>query len=72
MSKITSEEIRVDISVTCFIKADRLIMQNQETGESKPYSEIEDLDDWIVEDSGQVIRDSEMCEDSDITLSAAD
>jgi hypothetical protein len=68
--KITSEDIRVDISVSCFIKADRLIMYHCETGETKPYSKIEenDLENWIVEDSGQVIRDSEMCENSDINL----
>lgn len=73
MKKITSSQLFVSISLNCFINADRLMMYHGETGETKPYSEIEesDLENWVVEDASQVIRDSQLTENREIDISAA-
>lgn len=73
MKKITSDQLFVSVSFNSFIKADRLTMYHAQTGETKPYSEIEesDLENWVVEDASQLIRNSEHTENTEIDISAA-
>lgn len=50
----------VDISVSCFIDADDLMMHHIETGDTKPYSQInvDDINDWVVYDCKDVLDKS--------------
>lgn len=55
----SNQKLCVDISVSCFIHADDLIMFNLETNEVKPYSEIgDDVDKWLINDSKDVLDKS--------------
>ena len=73
MKKIKSDQLCVMISATCFIDADKLMMYSINTGEVKPYKDIEesDIGNWIIEDSVQVLRDCDELDHDNIEITEA-
>jgi len=71
--KIKSGKLCVEISVNCFIDAKDLLMQNLDDGSTKSYSEIEDEDigNWIIQDSIQVMGDCDEIDHVDINIISA-
>jgi hypothetical protein len=69
MKKINSDKLCVNISVSCFIDADKVQMYCIETGEVKRYSEIEDeMEKWILFDEVQVMRDCDEIDHNKIEI----
>jgi hypothetical protein len=71
--KIKSDKLFVELSVSCFIDAKNLIMYNLDDGSLKPYSEIEDddIDNWILQASFQVMTDYDELELEEINICEA-
>jgi len=69
MKKINSDKLCVNISVSCFIDANKVQMYCIETGEVKMYAEIEDeMEKWILFDEVQVMRDCDEIDHNKIEI----
>ena len=74
MEKIKSDRLCITLTIDCFIDADKADMYHIETGEIKRYSEIDesDIQNWILHDSVQVIRDADELEHESIEFTEAE
>ena len=72
--KIKSDKICVELQMSCYIDANKLMMYNLNDGTIKPYSEIDEkeIGDWIVQDTVQIVKDCDEIEHEEINLSAAE
>ena len=66
------KQIRVNITSAVFIDADKLMMYEAETGQVKPYSEIEDKSGWVLEDSVKTIQEGDEIEFEEISFEEVD
>jgi hypothetical protein len=74
MKKINSKKLFIQFEIGCLIDSDQVDMHHVRTGEIKRYNEIEesDMENWILNDSAQVIRDCDEIEHEDIEFRSAE
>lgn len=71
MKKLQADQLCVMISATCFIDADKLMMYNINTGDTKSYKDIgedEDIGDYLIEDTIQVFTDCDELQPEEIEI----
>lgn len=74
MKKINSDRLCITLTIDCYIDADKAEMYHIQTGEIKPYSEIDesDIGNWILNDSVQVMRDADEIQHESIEFDSAE